>query len=175
MITFNIISKSLRLRKTLSDVRVASLTKKQYDFVLHFLKRFLTSLKAIYNEWLITISRNCCLFEVFIMKECVEFCLILSSTTKQNWLIKTKEMFSVSPLINNYISISWSFLLLSISGTPSSNTVKKFSIYIIFINIFINITHIIWVSNNLICFKPTLLHLLINSWYFASYGCFAHK
>ena len=46
-------------------------------------------------------------------------------------------------------------------------------IQIIFLNVFINIIHIIWVFNK--GFKSVLSHLLITKWYFSSYGFLAYK
>ena len=51
MISFYIISKIFFLkREGLSDVREASTTKKEYGFAVHFLYRFMKSLKTISDE-----------------------------------------------------------------------------------------------------------------------------
>ena len=51
MISFYILSKRFFLkREGLPDARVASVTKKEYGFVVHFLHRFIKSLKSISDE-----------------------------------------------------------------------------------------------------------------------------
>ena len=53
MISFYILSKRFFLkREELSDARVASITKKEYGFAVHFLKRFIRSLKSISDKLL---------------------------------------------------------------------------------------------------------------------------
>ena len=57
MISVYILSKTLhRKRKGLSDARVASFTKKEYDFAVHFLQIFINLLMSISDEWLISVS-----------------------------------------------------------------------------------------------------------------------
>ena len=51
MISFYIISKRFFLNcERLSDARVASATKKEYGFAVHFLYRFIKTLKSISDE-----------------------------------------------------------------------------------------------------------------------------
>ena len=53
MIIFYILSKRFFLkREGLSDARVASIIKKEYGFAVHFLYKFIKSLKLISDEWL---------------------------------------------------------------------------------------------------------------------------
>ena len=76
MISFYILSKIFFLKhKRLSNERVASITKREYGFALHFLKRFIKPLKSRSNEWLSIISWSSRLFEMFLIKYCVEFSL----------------------------------------------------------------------------------------------------
>ena len=51
MISFYVLSERFFLkRKGLSDATVASITKKEYGFAVHFLERFIKSLKSISEE-----------------------------------------------------------------------------------------------------------------------------
>ena len=51
MISFNILSKRFFLkREGLSVARKASITKKDYDFAVHFLQRSIKSLKSISDK-----------------------------------------------------------------------------------------------------------------------------
>ena len=51
MISFYIVSKKFFLkRKRLSDAKVASIDKKQYDFAAYFLQRLIKSLNSISDE-----------------------------------------------------------------------------------------------------------------------------
>ena len=50
MNSFHIISESFLKRERLSDARVASITKIEYGFAVHFLKRFIKFLKSMSNE-----------------------------------------------------------------------------------------------------------------------------
>ena len=69
MISFYIISKRFFLNcERLSDARVASATKKEYGFAVHFLYRFIKTLKSISDEWLNAICCSCRLFGIFIIK-----------------------------------------------------------------------------------------------------------
>ena len=57
MISFYILCKRLFLkRKGLSYARVRSITQKEYGFAVHFLSRFIKSLKSISDELLDAIS-----------------------------------------------------------------------------------------------------------------------
>ena len=68
--------------KGLSDVRVASIAKKEYCFSVNFLSRFIKSLKSISDEWLDTICWSSCFFRIFIITLCVEFSLMFLGTGK---------------------------------------------------------------------------------------------
>ena len=51
MISFHIVSKRFFLKvEGLSDARVASIIKKEYGFAVHFLQRFIKSLKSISDK-----------------------------------------------------------------------------------------------------------------------------
>ena len=51
MISFYVLSEIFVLKcKGLSGARVASITKKEYGFAVHFLSRFIKSLKSISDE-----------------------------------------------------------------------------------------------------------------------------
>ena len=54
----------------------------------------------------------------------VEFGLIFFGTEKQDCVIKTREMFSFLPLMNNSVTTGLSFLLLGISAIMLSKTVN---------------------------------------------------
>ena len=92
-------------------------------------------------------------------------------------------MFSFVPLINNYVTIglivlllSRSTIILSIQSTFCATHQYFHFLLVIFINIFINIIHIIQLFNiSLESLKPTFSRLLINNWYFASYGSLGYK
>ena len=58
-------------------------------------------------------------------------------------------MFNFLPLINNSVTIELSFLLLIISPMISLKTINilRFFIYVVFLNIFVNIFHIIRILN----------------------------
>ena len=60
----------------------------------------------------------------FSLKECVVFSLTSFGTLKYDCVIKTREMFSFLPLINNSVTIELSFLLLSISAIILSKTIN---------------------------------------------------
>ena len=51
IISFYVLSKRIFLKSEgLSDARVASITKKEYGFAVHFLKRFMKTLKSISDK-----------------------------------------------------------------------------------------------------------------------------
>ena len=54
----------------------------------------------------------------------MELSIIFFGTAKQDYIIKTTEMFGFLLLINNSVTIGLWFFLLSISGIISSNTVN---------------------------------------------------
>ena len=49
------------------------------------------------------------LFEIFITKKSAEFSLISLGTLKHDCVIKTIEIFNFLPLINNSVTIGFSF------------------------------------------------------------------
>ena len=73
-----------------------------------------------------------------------EFSQTYFESFKCDCVIKTIEIFNFLPLINNFVTVEFSFLLLIISAIISSKTINiLFFILIVFINIFVNILHII--------------------------------
>ena len=54
--------------KRLSDTRVASFTKKEYGFAVHFPLRFMKCLNSIADEWLNMICGSFHLLGTFIIK-----------------------------------------------------------------------------------------------------------
>ena len=63
-------------------------------------------------------------FGIFLMDLSVEFSLILFGTAKKDCVIKTREIFSFLPLINNSVTIGLTFILLSISAIISSKRIN---------------------------------------------------
>ena len=49
------------------------------------------------------------LFEIFMIKNWVEFSLTSFGNLKYNCVVKTREMFNFLPLINNSVTIEFSF------------------------------------------------------------------
>ena len=89
-------------------------------------------------------------------------------------------MFSFFPLMNNSVPIGLSFLLLSISAIPLWNTINVFrflfGLYcLVFVMLSIWFEYVIKTFESFKNFKPGLSLLLINNWYFASYGSFGYK
>ena len=78
----------------------------------------------MFDEWFSSICWNSLLFGIFMMKKWLEFSLISFGTLRYDYVIKTKEMFSFLPVINNSIIIEFSFLLLMISAIISSKTIN---------------------------------------------------
>ena len=66
----------------------------------------------------------------FIIKWCVKFILIFLDTAKQDFVIKTREMFSFLLLINNVVTTRLSLLLLSISAIISSKRLMFYTFYL---------------------------------------------
>ena len=64
------------------------------------------------------------------MKKCVEFNLTSFGTLKYDCVIKTIEISSFLPLINNYVAIGFSLLLLIISAIISSKTINTLRFFI---------------------------------------------
>ena len=78
----------------------------------------------MFDEWFSSICWNSLLFGIFMMKKWLEFSLTSFGTLRYDYVIKTKEMFSFLPVINNSIIIEFSFLLLMISAIISSKTIN---------------------------------------------------
>ena len=61
-------------------------------------------------------------FGIFIIKNCVEFCLTAFSTLKYDSVIKTIEMFNFMPLINSSVTTELSFFGIN---HVSNHIIKK--------------------------------------------------
>ena len=72
------------------------------------------------DEWFSAICWSSLLFGIFMIKKLVKFSLTSFGTFKYDCVIRTIEMFNFLPLINNLVTIEFSFLLLIISGIVSS-------------------------------------------------------
>ena len=64
------------------------------------------------------------LLGIFIVKKCVEFNRTSFGTLKYDCVIKTMEILSFLPLINNSVTIRFSLLLLIISAIISSKIIS---------------------------------------------------
>ena len=164
----------------LPDARVAWITKKEYGLTVHFLQRFIKSLKSIPDKWLNEISWSSHLFTTFRIKWYVEFSLFLQ-TAKYDYVTETREMFNFLPLINNSVTIELSFLLLTISAIVLS---KRFSILLfkcrLYSSMFLwksskSFEYLLKALESLNYFKPVLSRLLIENWYFVSYRSLAYQ
>ena len=78
----------------------------------------------MFDEWFSSICWNSLLFGIFMMKKWLEFSLTSFGTLRYDYVIKTREMFSFLPVINNSIIIEFSFLLLMISAIISSKNIN---------------------------------------------------
>ena len=99
--------------KRLSDASVVSLTKKR----TWLNSIFFSDLNEIYTA------------NVWWMIYAICWSSLLSGlfgTLKHNWVIKTREMFNFLPLINNSVTVEFSFLLLIMSAIVSSKTINIF-------------------------------------------------
>ena len=133
--------------KGLSDASVASLTKKEYGLAVHFLYILMKSLALISDEWFNAICWSSLLFGIFVIKKWVVFSLLSLGTLKYDYVTTIRETFKFLPLINNSVTIEFRFLLLIISATIKNYQYFTFFIYVVFVKIFINIMHIIWILN----------------------------
>ena len=80
--------------KGLFDVRLVSLTKKEYGSAVHSLQILANSLVLLSDEWFIAICWSSLLFGMFAMKKWLVFGLRSFGTLKYDWVIKTREMFN---------------------------------------------------------------------------------
>ena len=78
----------------------------------------------MFDEWFSPICWNSLLFGIFMMKKWLEFSLTSFGTLRYDYVIKTREMFSFLPVINNSIIIEFSVWLLMISAIIPSKTVN---------------------------------------------------
>ena len=58
----------LRRTTKLSDARVVSITKTEYDFEVQFSQKFIMTWKPVSDEWLNAICQSTLLFGIFITK-----------------------------------------------------------------------------------------------------------
>ena len=70
------------------------------------------------------------LLGIFIMKKCVEFNRTSFDTLKYDCVIKTIEILSFLPLINNSVTIGFNLLLLIISAIISSEIINTLRFFI---------------------------------------------
>ena len=110
--------------KGLSEASATSLTKKEYGLAAHYLLILMKSLKLMSDEWFSAICWSSLLFRIFMIKKWVEFSLTSFGNLKYDWVIKTREMFNFLLLINNSVTIEFSFLLLIILAIISSKTIN---------------------------------------------------
>ena len=82
------------------------------------------SLVLMPDEWFIAICWRSLLFGIFVMKKWVVFSLTFFGTLKYDFVINVREIFNFLALINNYVVIEFSFLLLIISAIISSKTIS---------------------------------------------------
>ena len=57
------------------------------------------------DEWFSAICWSSLLFKIFITKKLVEFSLTSFGSLKYDYVIKTREMFNILPLVNNLVTI----------------------------------------------------------------------
>ena len=91
-------------------------------------------LKSIYDEWFNAVWWSSLLFGISIITKCVVFSLTSFGTSKYDCAIKTIEILSFLPLINNSVTAGLSYLLPIISAIISSkiiNTLRLFRDYIL--------------------------------------------
>ena len=67
------------------------------------------SLKSMSDEWSNAVCWSSLLFGIFIMKKCIVFNLTSFGTLKYDCVIKTREIINFLPLINNSVTIEFSF------------------------------------------------------------------
>lgn len=93
-------------------------------------------------------------------------------------VIKAREMYIFLLPINMSATITWRFLVLSVSAIIAVINICVFT-WIVFINIFMSMINFTRVFNK--CFrvikmlKSTLSRLLSNNWYFALHVSLAYK
>ena len=66
----------VKIGKGLSDAKLVSLTKKECDFAVQLMSKFIKVLKSISDRWLIEIWWGFCLSGTSRTKQCHEFSLI---------------------------------------------------------------------------------------------------
>ena len=133
--------------KGLSDASIASLTRKEYGLAVNSLQILMKTLVLISDEWFRAISWSSLLFGIFAIKKWVILSLTSFGTLNYDCVIKVIEIYNFLPLITNSVTIKFNFFQLIISSIISSKTITSF-IWILFINIFVNIVHIIWILDD---------------------------
>ena len=74
---------------------------------------FYKSLKSLSDKWFNAICWRSLWFRIFtIIKKCVIFSLASFGTLKYGYIIKTIEVFTFLPLLNNSVTIGFSLLLI---------------------------------------------------------------
>ena len=81
------------------------------------------------DEWFNSTCWSSLLSGIFMINKCVMISLTSFASLKYDYDIKTIEMFNLLPLINNALTIGFSFLLLIISAIISS---KQLIFYVFF-------------------------------------------
>ena len=128
------------------------------------------------DEWFSAVCGNYLLFGIFILKKWVEFSLTSFVTLKYDCVIKTREMFHFLSLINNPVTIEFSFLLLIITAIISSKTINILrSLSALYYSLYSSTEYSIKALGWLKCFNPLLFLLLMKNWYLASYESLAYK
>ena len=91
-------------------------------------------------------------------------------------MINTRDVFNFLHLINKFVIVAWNFLLVLISANQviKSNENFSVSIWIVIINIVVNIIHRIWIFYK--CFwiirmfhSCIFTFFFIKNWYFGSF------
>ena len=81
-------------------------------------------LVPISDEWFIAISYSSLVFGIFVIKKWVVFSLTSFETLKYDCVLKIREIFSYQLLINNLVTMEFSFMLLILSEIKSSKTIN---------------------------------------------------
>ena len=81
--------------KGLFDISIVSITKKEYVIMS--------------DEWFIAICWSSLLLGIFAIKKWLVFSLTSFRTLKYDWVTKTREIFIFLHLINNSVTVEFSF------------------------------------------------------------------
>ena len=106
----------------------------------------------------------------------VEFSIRSFGTLMYDCVINTTEIFNFLSLINNSVTIEFSFLLLIITAIISPKTINILrSLSTLYYSLYSSTEYSIKALGSLKCFNPLLSLLLIKNWYLASYEALAYK